>query len=425
MASWAQRFSNKSHQKAKPRQLQINYTNKTKPKRQPIKKQQSNIPDHVRYPKKVQDDEKIKDDTDKKENTDKDKEKKEKAKDEKRTIFIFNSFTVSERTILFQLLLLHLDMDDAIDFLESCNKYGRFFNQKSELLYFWKFICERKWGTMHFQKKRRSKASREQQMKKFMQTKNDYQYWMNKCQNWRNKQYTIKYDRKCDRLSFWKDGVKIVQGLFDHDVHNKDNLSYIIIVSQHKVSHDGCRAFDHRLSSSNWYDVEENPESARKKWKFEYCSDYTQRVGNEWINYVNIYGYKRLKVDLMMEHLYIAKRGVRKYNVKIVPYIKYGAVAGEARCYLEKILPFKEKIDEHKIRRCMVSGDFDQSGDRESREVRIIMDIISVRELSLKEKRKEDEKLKVAVYGLLSGLGDRWGLQSMKADIQYVVADYF
>ena len=91
-----------------------------------------------------------------------------------------------------------------------------------------------------------------------------------------------------------------------------------------------------------------------------------------------------------MENLYIGKRGVKRYDIRIVPYTKH-------ECYFVEILP--TDVPEH--RRCKLLG-FGCNGTMIEFEASIVDGIVSVCELEskLKEKQKVEEKLKVLVYGM-------------------------
>ena len=179
---------------------------------QPKKHQHTNkptIPDYVRYEKEL--------------NSDDDmiiygniEEEKGKSPIETNSQFVLNNFNSSENTILFKFLLPFLDTEDAISWLQCCNKYSNIFTAKNELLYFWKFIYQRKWGKLKMMTTRKSKIPKAKQAEEFKNNIQDYKYWQQVSEYRLGKQWTIQYDHEYGKLTFWKTRLCIAQIVLSH-----------------------------------------------------------------------------------------------------------------------------------------------------------------------------------------------------------------
>ena len=392
MSSWSARLGVKQNIPHQTQQLKIKHP--FHPRKQPNSvTAKSNIPDYVRYAKEP--------------NSDDDIIIFSTSNPTKYKRFIFNDFNGSEQMFVFKLTLSYLEQDDCIDFFKFCQKYGKILKNDAELLYFWKFICLRESDIQQLQKEPSYSINKI----------NDYKDWKSRYENWRKQQVTIKYNPKYGHLTFYKE----------------DRWFYVykrtmIIVSKHECHYPYHHPLDPEyLATSNWYDVEDDdPEmkvyvNCRTRGQFRTLRQSVRNPGESVADYIfskgvivqdymhprywfpkyrfarrggGCTGVMNLDVDLMMENLFISKRGVKRYHIYSISYEKCEA-------YCMEIFPLDgTKGDNDKKRRCKLVNSDD--GEFEGC---VLQDIVSANELKsrMDTKQSTGHKLKIVYYKMYFG----------------------
>ena len=299
--------------------------------------------------------------------------------------FLFNHFGSTEKNIFYQLTLPFLDMDDSVNFYKSCQKYAKLYDHSENgLLFLWKYLYHRDFGSIKFQKKRRAKQTRQKQMEKHQERLKDHNYW--------KEQYEL---RAMNKHFIFCQSYKLTFFRYTSYLRYVDENDMIIVCP------NKCKARDllklENFIWSNWYDIDDD-----NLWRYRNYHNY--RVHRKLINGKDgRFGFEGLDIDVMMENMYISKRGIRGY----VYLTRYKSL----KCALIEILSLKSNHDinnkeDKEFRKCTLFWEKEYGGNGELIEGLILNRILSAQELQCKmlEKAQFQKKLTVMVYVMAFGL---------------------